>query len=122
MRFCLINPPWTFDSSIYFGCREPHLPLEFGYSRILLQRAGHDVEIIDAQMDQLSMSQVSGRVSEFHPDFSVVTTAPSYLFWRCPPPELRVPQATINAIRENGGILVAVGPHGSPRPAPLCGS
>ena len=26
MRFALINPNWTFDRSIYFGCREPHLP------------------------------------------------------------------------------------------------
>src|SRR5437016_697956 len=40
MRFCLINPPWTFDSSIYFGCREPHLPLEYGYSKALLERPG----------------------------------------------------------------------------------
>ena len=28
MRFALINPNWTFDGSIYFGCREPHLPLK----------------------------------------------------------------------------------------------
>ena len=35
MRFALVNPPWTFDGSIYFGCREPHLPLEFGYARAL---------------------------------------------------------------------------------------
>ena len=28
MRVALVNPPWSFDGSIYFGCREPHLPLE----------------------------------------------------------------------------------------------
>ena len=33
MRFALINPAWNFEGSIYFGCREPHLPLEFGYSK-----------------------------------------------------------------------------------------
>ena len=29
-----------FDGSIYFGCREPHLPLELGWCRALLERAG----------------------------------------------------------------------------------
>ena len=28
----------------------------------------------------------------------VVTTAPSYLFWRCAPPELRVPQDTLDGV------------------------
>ena len=37
------------------------------------------------------------------PDVTVVTTAPSYLFWRCAPPELRVPQETIEALREHAG-------------------
>ena len=39
MKVALVNPNWTFDGSIYFGCREPHLPLEFGYARALLERA-----------------------------------------------------------------------------------
>jgi anaerobic magnesium-protoporphyrin IX monomethyl ester cyclase len=48
---------------------------------------------------------------------TVVTTAPSYLFWRCAPPELRVPQETIGAIREHAGRLVLIGPHASSTPA-----
>ena len=39
MKFALINPNWNFDGSIYFGCREPHLPLEYGYSKALIERA-----------------------------------------------------------------------------------
>jgi len=35
-KIALVNPPWSFDGSIYFGCHEPHLPLEFGYARALL--------------------------------------------------------------------------------------
>jgi B12-binding domain/radical SAM domain protein of rhizo-twelve system len=116
MRFCLINPAWSFDSSIYFGCREPHLPLEYGYSKALLERAGHEVAVVDAQLEGLSTAQVAARVEDFHADFSVVTTAPSYLFWRCAPPELRVPLETMNAIRRVGGVLVAVGPHASTTP------
>src|SRR5436853_4925369 len=89
VRFALINPPWTFDGSIYFGCREPHLPLEYGYSKALLETAGHDIDIVDAQLDGLSLDDVRERVRSFEPEFTVVTTAPSYLFWRCALPELR---------------------------------
>ena len=117
MRFSLVNPPWTFEGSIYFGCREPHLPLEYGYSRALLERAGHEVQLVDAQLEQLSLDQVRERVAAFRPDYAVVTTAPSYLFWRCAPPELGIPQRTVNAIRDVAGALVAVGPHGSTTPS-----
>ena len=116
MKFSLINPPWSFEGSIYFGCREPHLPLEYGYSRALLERAGHAVQIVDAQLEQLSLDAVRERVASFHPDYAVVTTAPSYLFWRCAPPELGIPQRTVQAIQDLAGALVAVGPHGSTTP------
>jgi anaerobic magnesium-protoporphyrin IX monomethyl ester cyclase len=46
----------------------------------------------------------------------VVATAPSYLFWRCAPPELRVPRAFLDALGRRGGRTVAVGPHGSVTP------
>jgi anaerobic magnesium-protoporphyrin IX monomethyl ester cyclase len=45
-----------------------------------------------------------------------VTTAPSYLFWRCAPPELRVPQELCRAVRGVAPLLVGVGPHGSTTP------
>ncbi len=38
MRVALVNPRWTFDASIYFGCREPHLPLELGYAALCCRR------------------------------------------------------------------------------------
>lgn len=116
MRLALVNPPWSFEGSIYFGCREPHLPLELGYSKALLERAGHEAIIVDAHLLGLSQAEVRQRVADFAPDTTVVTTAPSYLFWRCAPPELRVPQATIDEIRDIAGRLVVVGPHGSTTP------
>lgn len=116
MRYALINPPWDFEGSIYFGCREPHLPLEYGYAKALLERAGHEVLLVDAQLNELSLAELRAAVSAFEPDFSVVTTAPSYLFWRCPPPELRIAQQTAAAVRDLGGRLVVVGPHGSTTP------
>ena len=116
MKFSLINPPWSFEGSIYFGCREPHLPLEYGYARILLEREGHEVQLVDAQMESLTFPELRDRVSAFRPDIAVVTTAPSYLFWRCAPPELRVPKQVVQSVRDCAGAVVAVGPHGSTTP------
>lgn len=117
MRYALINPNWQFDGSIYFGCREPHLPLEYGYSEALLKAAGHDVLLVDAQLEDLRVEQIRERLASFRPDFLVVTTAPSYLFWRCAPPELRIPIELVAALRDLVGRVVIVGPHGSTTPA-----
>lgn len=116
MRFALVNPAWDFEGSIYFGCREPHLPLEFGYAKALLESEGHEVALIDGQLDSLTPSEVVDQVRRFQPDFTAVTTAPSYLFWRCAPPELRVPQSLCNDLRDFAGTLVVVGPHASTTP------
>src|SRR6266480_2560569 len=116
MKIALVNPPWSFDGSIYFGCREPHLPLEYGYARALLTDAGHDAAIFDAQIDGIDTAALQSQVGDFAPDMIVVTTAPSYLFWRCAPPELRVPQATLAALSGIDAITVAVGPHASSTP------
>jgi anaerobic magnesium-protoporphyrin IX monomethyl ester cyclase len=116
MKVALVNPNWSFDGSIYFGCREPHLPLEYGYAKALLARAGHCAEIFDAQAEQLDTFAVTAWVADFAPDMTVVTTAPSYLFWRCAPPELRVPQQILAALDGVGVIKVAVGPHASTTP------
>ena len=116
MKFALINPNWTFDGSIYFGCREPHLPLEYGYTKALLEREGHEVAVLDGQLDNLSRDDIHTRVADFRPDRTVITTAPSYLFWRCAPPELRAPQELLSDIVEVSGTTIAIGPHASTTP------
>lgn len=117
MRLALVNPCWAFTGSIYFGCKEPHLPLEYGYAKALLEADGHQVALIDAQLEGLSRQQLAARVAVFGPDATVVTTAPSYLFWRCAPPELRVPMETIADLRAVAGGIIVVGPHASTTPA-----
>jgi anaerobic magnesium-protoporphyrin IX monomethyl ester cyclase len=116
LRFALVNPAWSFEGSIYFGCREPHLPLELGYTRALLEADGHEAEIIDGQLEGLSVEEIRRRVDVVSPDAVVMVTAPSYLFWRCPPPELRVPRQAIDALRDLAQFLIVVGPHGSTTP------
>ena len=117
MKYALVNPRWTFDGSIYFGCREPHLPLEYGYARALLEREGHEVLLLDAHLHDLPLAETAARLEAFRPDRLVITTAPSYLFWRCAPPELRVPQETLAVLSRLQATRIVVGPHASTTPA-----
>jgi B12-binding domain/radical SAM domain protein of rhizo-twelve system len=118
MKVALVNPAWSYRGSIYFGCREPHLPLELGYAKAMLERDGHAALMLDGQLMALDNTALAARVAAFGPDMTVVTTAPTYLFWRCAPPELRVPLEFLATLGPNGGRTVAVGPHGSATPAP----
>jgi anaerobic magnesium-protoporphyrin IX monomethyl ester cyclase len=115
-RVALINPNWSFDGSIYFGCRSPHLPIELGISQHYLRQAGHATLLLDAHMFDLSGADIEAELRVFRPDMVVFTTAPTYLFWRCAPPELRVPQQLAMTLQDVASILVAVGPHGSTTP------
>jgi B12-binding domain/radical SAM domain protein of rhizo-twelve system len=116
MRYAFVNPNWTFTGSTYFGCTEPHYPLEllFAYQQVV--QAGGEALLIDAQVENLSTDEVAPKVRDFNPDFLVIPTAPSYLFWRCPPPELRIPQEWFHALRGKC-MQVAIGPHSSATPA-----
>ena len=116
MKFGLANPNWDFQGSTYFGCKDPHVPLELMFAADQLRAAGHDALLIDAQTDNLNLMEAKQRLAAFAPDFLVIPTAPSYLFWRCPPPELRVPMEWFAGL-ESPAIKVAIGPHPSATPA-----
>src|SRR5207253_469983 len=74
MKIALVNPPWSYEGSIYFGCREPHLPLELGYARALMEADGHEVTLIDAQAEgQVDGGQggdLAARISALAPDLA----------------------------------------------------
>lgn len=116
MRFALVNPAWDFHGSIYFGCQEPHVPLELLFAFDQIEASGHEAFLIDAQLHGLDTATVKSELAGIDPDFLVIPTAPSYLFWRCPPPELRVPQQWFRDL-ECGAVKVAIGPHGSATPS-----
>lgn len=118
MKVALVNPSWSYDNSIYFGCREPHLPIELGCTWSRLAAAGHEVLLLDGQLMRQGNAALAAKVRAFRPDMTVVATAPTYLFWRCAPPELRVPAEFLDALDGDGGCEVAVGPHGSVTPGP----
>ncbi|PTQ07835.1 B12-binding domain/radical SAM domain-containing protein [Sphingomonas oleivorans] len=116
MKLALVNPAWSYANSIYFGSRDPHLPLELGYARALLEADGHEVLMLDGHLNGQSNEELARLVANFAPEMTVVTTAPTYLFWRCAPPELRVPAEFLRALGQGGGLMAAVGPHGSVTP------
>jgi B12-binding domain/radical SAM domain protein of rhizo-twelve system len=116
MKFALVNPNWEFAGSTYFGCREAHIPLELMFAAGHLRSSGHETLVVDAHIDKLSLEQTKRRVDAFQPDFLVIPTAPTYLFWRCPPPELRVPITWIQGMSPEA-VKVVVGPHASATPA-----
>ena len=82
MKIALVNPNWHFDGSVYFGCRAPHLPLELGLAQRMLEDAGHKVCLIDGHLFELDLADIAAEVRGFRPDMTVLTTAPTYLFWR----------------------------------------
>src|SRR5947209_6119815 len=116
MKFALVNPNWSFKGSTYFGCPEPHVPLELMFAYDQVRSAGHEPLLVDAQTDNLTLEKVKRRIDAFQPDFLVIPTAPSYLFWRCPPPELRVPMEWTAGLGTKA-VKVLIGPHPSATPA-----
>jgi anaerobic magnesium-protoporphyrin IX monomethyl ester cyclase len=115
VKYALVNPVWTFARSTYFGCQEPHFPLELLTARNTLRRDGHEALLVDAFMESLSPDEVGRRLEQFGEEFLVIPTAPSYLFWRCPQPELRVPTEWIEALGRSSKVVL-IGPHGSATP------
>jgi anaerobic magnesium-protoporphyrin IX monomethyl ester cyclase len=116
VKFALVNPNWNFKGSTYFGCPDAHVPLELLFAHDQVLASGHDALVVDAQTDNLSVQETKARIDGFSPDFLVIPTAPSYLFWRCPPPELRVPMEWFRGL-DSRAVKVAIGPHSSATPA-----
>ena len=115
MKFALVNPNWDFKGSTYFGCKDPHVPLELMFACDQIRKAGHEPLLVDAQTGNFTVEEVKRQVDAFGPDFLVVPTAPSYLFWRCPPPELRVPMEWIAGLNSDA-VKIIIGPHSSATP------
>ncbi len=114
-RYALVNPNWDFAGSTYFGCRDPHTPLELLFAAQKIGARGSHSLLIDAQTDGLTLAETRERAASYDPDFLVIPSAPSYLFWRCPPPELRIPQEWFAGIGGRAAKIL-IGPHGSATP------
>ncbi len=68
-RYALVNPNWDFAGSTYFGCRDPHTPLELLFAAQKIQAKGNHALLIDAQTDDLTLAETRERVSCFRSGF-----------------------------------------------------
>ena len=60
-RYALVNPNWDFTGSTYFGCRDPHTPMELLFAAQRIEAHGSRRLVIDAQTDELSVAERGSR-------------------------------------------------------------
>jgi anaerobic magnesium-protoporphyrin IX monomethyl ester cyclase len=65
MKYALLNPRWSFEGSTYFGCPEPHTPLELLSAQAMLRADGHEVLLIDANIEELTPDEVRRKLTAF---------------------------------------------------------
>lgn len=91
------------------------VPLEWGY----LADFSDDCRVRDGYFSKQSIASTVDELVEFEPDIILMSTAPSYLFWRCPPLNLELVRRYCEAIKASVGKakIVLIGPHASSDPA-----
>ena len=112
MKVLFINPNWhRLPARAFPGCKRPHHPLELLYPATILKNSCQ-VKVVDAFLQRLSDEELGRQVKSFNPDIAVVTTAPSYLYWRCCPTDISIPAAAARLIRSScGASIILIGPH-----------
>ena len=63
MKFALVYPNWDFAGSTYFGCQEPHYPLELLFAADQLRAAGHEPLLLDAHLEARGPDEVRNRIT-----------------------------------------------------------
>lgn len=114
MKILLINSNWALEKTRYsMSMSRPYkiTPLE------LCNIAGgikpeHVVEIYDAYALEHSPKETRAKIEDFNPDVIVITTAPTYLFWRSSPIVLSVPKTMLEIAKEKSEAkTILIGPH-----------
>ncbi|MBU1975397.1 MAG: radical SAM protein [Nanoarchaeota archaeon] len=116
MKVVLINPNWQEHNVPHTTASlivPKSVPLELAYVAASIE--DHcDVAVIDAYAQNLTKSQIVRQLDTIKPDLVVIDTAPTYLFWRCPPLDLSVPSELSSAVRSSIDTKIGViGPHGT---------
>ncbi|PIP16321.1 MAG: hypothetical protein COX46_02970 [bacterium (Candidatus Ratteibacteria) CG23_combo_of_CG06-09_8_20_14_all_48_7] len=125
MNIVLVNGDWRYlrrkwpprAKERYFpGNSEPLIPLELAYIGGILKDR-YPVQIIDLNLPETSPLKVTYLKDQQDLIF-ILTTAPNYLFWRCPPLSIKTPLNLCGEFRRlfPGSKIVVIGPHGSVRP------
>lgn len=119
MKILLINANWALDEHKYtMSMLNPYkiTPIELCYIAGGIDPK-NEVEIYDAYALEHSWEDTKQKIVQFNPDVCVVTTAPTYLFWRSCPLSLSVPKQLVSIIKETSKAkTIVIGPHGSVTP------
>lgn len=119
MKILLINPNWALNEFRYtMAVLNPYkiTPLELCYIAGSINK-NHEVKIIDSYALEDSWLDLKEKIKAYKPDICVVTTAPTYLFWRCCPLEMSIPQKVTKIIKLNSKAkVIIIGPHGTITP------
>jgi anaerobic magnesium-protoporphyrin IX monomethyl ester cyclase len=118
LRTMLVTPNWRWDDSpLAVDTLLPPVcpPLEYAYMASGLEG---DHRILDAYAAALSVPETATAIREFDPDYIVVTSTPSLLYWRCPPMTVEAPRFAIQAAKASSQAkVIAIGPHPTFSPA-----
>ncbi|MCJ7443253.1 MAG: radical SAM protein [Methanotrichaceae archaeon] len=112
MKILFLNPNWnSISPRIFPGCKRPHHPLELLYPATILSK-NHEILVIDAFLERLNNKDLQLRLRSFEPEVVVMSTAPSYLFWRCCPLDISLPKKVSHIVRSSSkAISIIIGPH-----------
>jgi Radical SAM superfamily len=77
------------------------------------------VDVLDEYTCNRKLSAFPPALEAARPDIVVLSTTPSYLYWRCPPTTLDAPRRYVSQIRrwDPRMPIILVGPHGTANPA-----
>ncbi len=118
-KVALINPNWNLHNIRYTtaSIRPPKsIPLELTYIAASISDLA-EVKIYDAYANDSSLDTLINEMINFNPDLVIVETAPTYLFWRCPPLDLSIPREITKIIKRSLRSEVAIiGPHSTTDP------
>lgn len=119
MKYLLLNPNWhTHTTPFAVDTVHPPIapPLEFAYLSTALNELG-ETSVCDAYAANYSNQNILSFVENFRPDWIILTTSPSLLYWRCPPLDLRVPSSICKFLKKNNyDKILAIGPHATVSP------
>ncbi len=113
MRITAVNPP--FIKGYSRGQRSPavtksgtlYYPIWLAYAVGALEKAGHEVDLVDAPADGLDIEQTTGRISSFDPGLVIVETST---------PSIESDVRFADTIAITGRFVVMVGTHPSALP------
>lgn len=109
----LLTPNWRWDDApLPVDTLLPPAapPLEWAY--LAGQLPADRVVVIDAYGADLTRDQLAQTISGLRPQHVVISTAPSILYWRCPPMTLSAVTCTVQSVRQvSSPSVIIVGPH-----------